>query len=901
MLGLATRRSPPGRVEVPRNGGRESGLGPDAIVVPGILLLIAADLLIRDPSRELAWRLLHELRVSTTPAWLEMLIPAHASFDRDPLGLLLAGVAVALSITYLGAAVAGSSVRLRAGIVGIAMVAMVLFPTCLYVSVGTVTGRPFGQDGGVVQLPLAMDRLLSGQSPYGADYTETILGREAHASAFWRSYGENPILHHHAYLPGTDLAALPFYLVARALDGSFDARLVSSLALILAVFLAAGLFPDPPRRLAAAAVVGLNPLVYWHQAFGANDLVFVAALLASARAGQVRRMGWAGAFLGLACAMKQLAWPFAPFLLVHWASVSSFRDFARAETWNRVRRPFLSGLFVFLALALPVMVLDPWAFWNDLMSYNLGIGPDSYPLGGTPGFGVGNFIIYFGWVSSLREAFPFQYFLPLFVPLGFLLFRAQLRWSGLGAAFMAGSVALLAAVFFSRVAHANYLIAFATLLPLGVMLEGFPPDVAMTPLTLLGLATTFASGGFLRSAFEAARDARLFARGPALLKLISPQAGESLTRDPFGIAFAALAAGLALAYAVSGMLGAGPRARGALVLLAVVILVVMPTALLSWISGRTGLVLAEDRWVLETRIEATQVARGNSPYAAVDSVPFPGREAWSSSFSQRPPQTLDLRTPTFPPGASILALATLKAGFPDPRAVLLLSLFVLLVTAFAALSPAERPLAWTSIVLLPPSVLGVIFGSGQLPWLAATGLALAAARRGNMLASGLLAGMACAIDLRAIIVVLFAPRLRTDLLHGSPVRRFVIGAVGSGLLLLGPLAFLNPTAVAAVARHSDDLDAGAGLVNIAAYEALESSMPLHELLALSPWIAGVMAFLFMWRIPRAPSLIAAFWLMVTLFFAKDATGFALGPPLVLVVLSATALTGTAGFAWSDRG
>ena len=60
---------------------------------------------------------------------------------------------------------------------------------------GAGTDRPYGQDGGVVQLPLALDVILAGESPYAADYSGTILSRQARASAFWDGYaGGNPIL-----------------------------------------------------------------------------------------------------------------------------------------------------------------------------------------------------------------------------------------------------------------------------------------------------------------------------------------------------------------------------------------------------------------------------------------------------------------------------------------------------------------------------------------------------------------------------------------------------------------------------------------------------------------------------------------------------------------------------------
>ena len=64
------------------------------------------------------------------------------------------------------------------------------------------------------------------------------------------------------------------------LFGGFDPRVVTLLFYALVVGLAAR-FPASVDGAgsAAAGIAALNPLVYWHQIFGANDLVFVAMLL----------------------------------------------------------------------------------------------------------------------------------------------------------------------------------------------------------------------------------------------------------------------------------------------------------------------------------------------------------------------------------------------------------------------------------------------------------------------------------------------------------------------------------------------------------------------------------------------------------------------------------------------
>src|SRR5262249_6957241 len=157
--------------------------------------------------------------------------------------------------------------------------------------------------------------------------------------------------------------------------------------------------------------------------FGANDLVVGVLLLASATLFARGRSVAAGAVLGLACATKQLAWPFAPFLFAFGSGARSLRELAARPSPARLAPPAAAALVVFAAVVGPVAALDPHAFWGDVVGYNLGLGPDRYPLGGTPGFGFANFLVAGRFVASLRDPFPLGVFALLLVPLGLRLLR----------------------------------------------------------------------------------------------------------------------------------------------------------------------------------------------------------------------------------------------------------------------------------------------------------------------------------------------------------------------------------------------------------------------------------------------------------------------------------------------
>jgi hypothetical protein len=670
----------------------------DAVVIPSLLLLVARDLVLQQPTRVLAWRALHDDRLGSLAG---LLLPGPPpDLDRDPVALALAALLASVALAYLLAEVSGAGRRVRWGLLAAGALFAVALPTVAFVAMGQATGRPYGQDGGVVQLPLAIDRLLAGRSPYGADYSDSLLGKQARVSDFWETWGGNPILHHHAYLPGTHLLMLPFHLASKALLGSFDPRLVTLLAWVLAGLLAALLVEGDERKLCAAALVWVNPLVYWHQVFGANDVLLVALLLGCAWLGPRRPLA-AAAVLGLACATKQLAWPFAPFLLVWLSGARTPRELPR------VLRPALLAGAVALAVVLPVIALDPARFYQDIVAYNVGLpGTDAYPLGGTPGFGFANVLIYRGAVASLRDHVSFAPFYALLIPLGLALLWRQLREGGFACALACGSLALVASLYVSRVVHPNYLLLAAVLLPLALLAGArLAVDVVVAPLCLFAMAVELCESEMMRGIWQQAVEARWpqgLGRG---LSWLLPAARPDLTHDPLGLALAALAAGAAVVYLACGLLGAPARVRSTVVVLSATCVAVPATFVMVDVGARTGVLRAQEPWFASVAGESG----------------VPVREAWSQSFRREPPALVPAAQP------SLLG----RLGIVDPRPWLLA---VLALAAFliARSAPAEqRPLALAAALLAPGLLLGTLAGAATAA--ALLGLVLLGTRFGPAL------------------------------------------------------------------------------------------------------------------------------------------------------------------------
>lgn len=705
----------------------------DAVVALFGLLLIAREAVLFQPTRELFWQLSHDARVDRRSAWLGALRPDPGGWlDLDPLALLLGGLAVLLALAYLALALRGAGARLRAAALALSAALLVALPTLAFVGLGQAMRLPYGHDGGVVQLPLALDKVLAGESPYRADYSRSVLGRQSRASEFWAPLGGNPITRHHWYLPGVHVVMIPPYLLSRALLGFFDPRFVTLLGWGLAALLAARCAADDETRLAAAALFLLHPLAWWPQIFGVNDLLSAVPLLLAGLALQRGRPRAAAAWVGAACAFKQLCWPFAPFLLVLAAGLQDWRDLLRPAGWRRLATPVLIALAVAAALIVPIAGRDWGAFYADIFRYQVGLpGADQYPFGGTPGFGLANLLIYGGAVRSLGDPYPMSRFYALFVPVGLLLLRALLRAPRVSTAFLCGSAALLTSVWLSRIPNPNYLLLAALLAPLAVLIDRrWPADVAVVPLLLLALGTEYPVRELLRGTWQACE---ALGGVPGLPPVLWPIPGGPRWRDPLSLAAGGLAAGLGLTYLLAALAGAGRRARQALVLGSALLVVGLPTWVVVRTTAATGVARAQDPWLAELWWRPGPAVPGRDRLAPAV------MQAWSPSLKKLEPAAVSADAAN--PHVRWLREACAALGLGDPRWLSALGLLLAAWLAARRAAPEWRPTVLGLGLLLPAGAVGLLLGSGA-PLVLALLLVVTAGRPGSGVAPGLAAGLA---------------------------------------------------------------------------------------------------------------------------------------------------------------
>jgi hypothetical protein len=365
--------------------------------------------------------------------------------DREwDLGLIrslavLAGVLVALAAA--AAWRARSWPRWAAiGLAAVVAAAVLVPPTLLQVGLRDATEPWYHTNDSTYQIELAGDLILDGDNPYGHDYRGSGLERFYPAVDAPRDLPQ-VALEHFAYFPGTALSAAAWRLLPSPFD---DYRIFVMLA-TLALLAAALAFPAPLAwKLPVGAALAANPILVRGSWFGTADAPSLLALVLAFALLVRGRILWAAASLGVAISLKQFALVAVPFLAVMLLS----QRVPRRTLWQAAG--IAAGIVV--ATALPFLVADPGALWDDTIAY----GADTYRI---VGYGLSNLLLNAG---ILDDRFGYYPFLPLaivvWLPVTAWLLLNQRRDGRLwpGAAGFAISIFLL--LFLSRVFQTSYLI-----------------------------------------------------------------------------------------------------------------------------------------------------------------------------------------------------------------------------------------------------------------------------------------------------------------------------------------------------------------------------------------------------------------------------------------------------------
>jgi len=216
----------------------------------------------------------------------------------------------------------------------------------------------------------------------------------------------------------------------------------------------------PWKKRLLIAMVFLNPYFTKFFAEGRNDILPFFLILLAVRLAGKGRGGLSLAVMSLATATKQFTWFFLPFFFLMMAGSSasnlSVPELLRSglARW----RQWLVFPLVVCVLILPFLFWDFHAFVDDILLFNAGRSESNYPLGGTPGFGAANLVLYLQLVENREAYFPFIIPIVLVVvPLLLLLLALQRHRNRSSTMLAAGSLIFLVVLFFSRLFHDNHL------------------------------------------------------------------------------------------------------------------------------------------------------------------------------------------------------------------------------------------------------------------------------------------------------------------------------------------------------------------------------------------------------------------------------------------------------------
>lgn len=316
----------------------------------------------------------------------------------------------------------------------------------------------FAHDGGVLMTEEGVRSLLQGKNPYEEDYSGTAL--DEYYTAYKLDEIKSSLIRHYTYLPLTFVLPAPVSVLSKALIGWFDMRFVYLLMFIITLFILPKLADENQNKALLLITFAVNPFLTPFVASGRNDVFVLFWIILSVLFLVREKPRTASAFLGCACASKATAWFLVPFFLAYLLDKQdeSISPTGKISFMMKQTYPLL---VLFVVLVFPFLMWDFHSFTEDIFRWDV-----TYPLGGTPGFGFANLLLYAGYSKS--DYFPFKYLqLILGIPLLLFLLKRQLRRNSINVMLVHYGLLSLTLLYFSRFLHDNYIGYVVSLICLG--------------------------------------------------------------------------------------------------------------------------------------------------------------------------------------------------------------------------------------------------------------------------------------------------------------------------------------------------------------------------------------------------------------------------------------------------
>ena len=341
--------------------------------------------------------------------WITNLVPGYGWFEqtlpRVLLTLLTIGYLMIIWITGpTPRAATLQRARLWRSTIGLGMIMLiVLVPTAMFIHDRLIRG-PYTEN--VIDWPLQIEAgsklLLSGRSPYAADYSATEMRLWSERANF----PNNPAMHHAIHLPMNFILSALIMPLWQVLTGWYDARIILLTAYFVVLLIAPRLARNWEEGHALQIGLALNPLLVDTFVVGLSDYLLIAYLVVIL---WLRQRGWLRAtacLLGLAVATRQFSWLLVPiYVAAEWFALP--QRSTRARLRELARRIWLLPTIAILVIA-PFFLANPRGFYDDVIAYGSGGVADAFPIGGPGSFGVSVIVLGMGWVKDRSEQFPFS-------------------------------------------------------------------------------------------------------------------------------------------------------------------------------------------------------------------------------------------------------------------------------------------------------------------------------------------------------------------------------------------------------------------------------------------------------------------------------------------------------------
>lgn len=321
-------------------------------------------------------------------------------------------------------------------------------------------GKPyeFAHDGGVIQTEEAVKYVLDGKNPYHEDYYKTVL--DEYYTEYKQDEIKQSLMHHYTYLPLTFLLPVPFYVLSQAAIGWFDMRFIYLLMFIISLYFLPKLTNSNQNKALFLITFALNPFFTPFVAGGRNEVFLLFWIILSIFFLMRDKPRTASAFLGFAGVTKPTAWFLIPFFLIYILNKHTESMSLKQKISFLIQQTYPLVL-IFSIMIFPFLMWDFQSFQEDIFHWD-----ETYPLGGTPGFGFANLLLYVGY--SKTDYFPFKYVqLILGLPLLYVLLKRQLQNNTISLMLVNYGILSLTLLYFSRFLHDNYIGYVFSILCLG--------------------------------------------------------------------------------------------------------------------------------------------------------------------------------------------------------------------------------------------------------------------------------------------------------------------------------------------------------------------------------------------------------------------------------------------------